>query len=304
MALFIVILILATVGIAYISTSESFSKKRNVKWTSYIVFFIIILLILWAVSDDIGLSGLVLFLLAIFAGIVLLIYGIFKLSSESKELKYVIGFAFLFFALFAGYQLFDMIMNPIRFKKEQVHRYQETVDELKRIRTAQIAYKNEFGKYTPDLNELKRFIKEGSMTVIRREGEVHDTIYLQQGNNLVKAERVALELGLIKRDTIKVKILDSLFRGYDLKRFGVVPFTKGKKFEMDTGSIEAGGITIHVFEAKVNNLVLLTGLDKQLILNLNDNAIKNKKFPGLKVGSLDENNNNEGNWDKEYDIKK
>ncbi len=302
MAIFIIILIIATVGIAYVSTSENFSKNKTVKFTSYIVYIIIILLILWAVSDDIGLPGMVLFLIGILSAVALLILGVFSLSSKSKELKYIIGFAFLFFSLFASYHLIQVIMNPIRFKEEQIKRYQATVDELKRIRTAQIVFKNEYGKYSPDLNELKKFIKNGSMTVIRKEGEVPDSIYLQQGNVLEKAEKAALELGLIKRDTIKVSIKDSLFRDYDIGGFGVIPFTEGKKFEMDTASVEAGGITVHLFEAKVNNMLLLNGLDRQLILNLNDKAIKNKKYPGLKVGSLVENNNNEGNWEKEFDI--
>jgi hypothetical protein len=304
MTIFIIILIVGTLGIAYVSTNEKLSKNKNVKYTSYTGYFILILLILWAVSKDIGLSAIVLIIIAGFAALVLLIYGIFKIASESKELKYVFGIAFIFFSLFAAYNLYDMIMNPIRFKEEQVKRYQETVNELKRIRTAQNAYKDEYNVYTPSFDELKKFIINGSMTVIRKEGEVPDSIYLQQGNNLEKAEKVALKLGIIKRDTIKVRIFDTLFQGYDLKRFGIIPFTNGKKFDMDTASVIAGGLKINVFEAKVNNLDLLKGLDKHLILNLNDNAIKDKKYPGLKVGSLEENNNNEGNWDKEYDIVK
>ena len=72
---------------------------------------------------------------------------------------------------------------------------------------------------------------------------------------------------------------------------------------MDTASVEAGGMRINVFEAKVPNLVLLNGMERQLILNLDDDAIKNSRYPGLKVGSLQENNNNEGNWDKDLDLK-
>ena len=31
-------------------------------------------------------------------------------------------------------------------------------------------------------------------------------------------------------------------------------------------------------------------------------ATKNSRYPGLKVGALEENNNGDGNWDKEYDL--
>ena len=57
------------------------------------------------------------------------------------------------------------------------------------------------------------------------------------------------------------------------------------------------GIKVPVFEAKVHNNVYLRGLDQQLIINLNDQARTNEKYPGLKVGSLTETVNNAGNWE-------
>jgi hypothetical protein len=38
-------------------------------------------------------------------------------------------------------------------------------------------------------------------------------------------------------------------------------------------------------------------LDKQEVANLKDVATKSNKFAGLKVGSLEEINNNAGNWE-------
>jgi squalene cyclase len=49
-------------------------------------------------------------------------------------------------------------------------------------------------------------------------------------------------------------------------------------------------------------MVLLDGLNRQLILNLDDDAIEANKYPGIKVGSTEENNNNDGNWDKEIEV--
>lgn len=304
MTIYIIILIVATVGVALVTFVESLSKNKLIKFGSYIVYFLLIELILYSVTDSITIPAVIIAVGISIVILILVIKGSFIISSGNRTIKYLISFLFLAIAIFTGYTLFDSIMNPIRFNIEMNKRYQETVDELKIVRTGQIAFKNEYNKYSPHLDSLKYFVETGSMTVIRKEGQVPDSIYLQAGNNLEKAERRALELGMIKRDTIKVNIIDTLFQNYDMARFGIVPFTEGLKFEMDTASIEAGGLRINIFEAKISNLELLKGLDKQLILNLDDDAIQNSKYPGLKVGSLEENNNNEGNWDKEYDLKK
>ncbi len=299
-------MIIATAGVAFITFHEGLSKNKLIKYGSYIVYFILIELILFAVTDGIKIPLIVLGVGIGVAVVVFLIAGSFMVSANSKIVKYVISVIFVGFVFFAGYMLYESIMTPIRFNKEKHKRYQSTVDELKRIRTAQIAFKNENGKYTKYLDSLKMFIQSDSLTVIRKEGSVPDTIYLQQGNNLKKAERECLRLGIkgFVRDTIRVAIADTLYKKYNFDKFGIVPYTNGYKFEMDTSTVDAGGMKINVFEAKVLNAILLNGLDKQLILNLNDDAIKNDRYPGLKVGSLEENNNNEGNWDKEYDLKK
>ncbi len=306
MTLFIIILIIATVAVAFVSINEKLSANKLIKYGSYIVYFILIEFILYVLTDSLDIPLIVLAVALGVLLIVLLIAGSFMASASNKLIKYTLNTLLVAFAVFAAYMLYESIMTPIRFNAEKVKRYQATVDELKKVRTAQRIYKNEKGKYTPHLDSLKEFVQSGSLTVIRKEGSVPDSIFLQEGNNLRKAERVCLKMGLkgFVRDTIKVAIVDTLYKNYDFKNFGIIPYTKGLKFEMDTATVDAGGLQINVFEAKVLNKVLLNGMDKQLILNLDDDAIKNERFPGLKVGSLEENNNNEGNWDKEYDLKK
>ena len=67
---------------------------------------------------------------------------------------------------------------------------------------------------------------------------------------------------------------------------------------MDTASLVSGsGYTIKVFEASVTYDTYLGDLDKQEVANLKDVATKSNKFAGLKVGSLEEINNNAGNWE-------
>ena len=67
---------------------------------------------------------------------------------------------------------------------------------------------------------------------------------------------------------------------------------------MDTATLEsASGYEIKVFVCDVPFDSYLRGMDAQLSFNLKDQAQKQGKFPGLRVGSLDEINNNAGNWE-------
>jgi hypothetical protein len=57
------------------------------------------------------------------------------------------------------------------------------------------------------------------------------------------------------------------------------------------------GIQVPVFEAKAHNNIILRGLDRQYVINMNEQRRLNEKYPGLKVGSLTETVNNAGNWE-------
>jgi hypothetical protein len=56
-------------------------------------------------------------------------------------------------------------------------------------------------------------------------------------------------------------------------------------------------VIIPLFEACVHNDVYLRGLDKQSIINLNDEQKNMDRYEGLKVGSVTQPNNNAGNWE-------
>jgi len=194
----------------------------------------------------------------------------------------VIAQVLLFFAIIAlSYFIYAGIMKPIDFDKEKVYRYEEVVQRLKDIRTAQVSYKSVYGKYTGSFDTLIHFVKEDSFPVEYAEGSLDDSL--------------AVAMGLIVRDTFYVRVLDSIFHGkYSVDSLQYVPFSQGVKFELAAGTImTASKVEVHVFEASALNFDILKGMDRQLIINLNDL----KEFPGLKVGDVNEANNNAGNWE-------
>lgn len=196
-----------------------------------------------------------------------------------------------------GYLLFESIMTPIRFNREREIRENKTIERLKDIRTAQIAFKSEYERFTGDFDSLITFLKTGHFKVVKAIGSAPDSLIEAVGKK--EAEKIALKKGLIQRDTIQLSVIDSLFyAGYPVDSIRFVPFTENYEFELGAGEVQTGSkVRVRVFEAKVPYDVLLAGLDPQLIINYKEEREKITGYPGLKVGSLEETTNNAGNWE-------
>lgn len=209
-------------------------------------------------------------------------------------MKSVLKILLMAFVLGLAYLFVESILSPIRFDKERDHRYARTIVRLKEIRDAQVNFKSSYGRYTANFDSLLNFVKYDSLTVIRAQGSVPEE-YIDSLKSRAKAEKLALEQGLITRDTIRVAVIDSMFHNrhnlVDSIRY--IPFSGGKEFTLGVATVKASGLPVQVFEASALNIDILRDMDEQLIVNLNDG----KPFPGLRVGSLTESNNNAGNWE-------
>lgn len=206
-----------------------------------------------------------------------------------KVIQIVLAIAIVVLA----YLVWESIQTPIRFNKEKDKRYEATIQKLKDIRTAQLAFKDEYGRFTGSFDTLINFIENDSMKVVKAEGSLSDEL-LEQG----WTEAIAVQEGLIKRDTIRIAIKDTLFsQNFPAKKLWKVPFTEGDTIEMAAAKVDVSNTKVNVFEAKVHNDVLLHGLDEQLIINLNERMKNANNFPGVKVGDIIQPNNNAGNWE-------
>lgn len=196
-----------------------------------------------------------------------------------------------------GYFIYESVMEPIRFQKKASWRYDLTKQSLINIRDAQVAYKSINGKYTNNFDTLENFIRNGKLKIVKAIGDIPDSFYNKY--NAKVAVQKAIEAGIVKRDTVVINCMDSLCTGkYNLDSLKYVPQTGGEVFKLDTATIETSSKQkIPVFQASAHNNIYLKGLDHQEIVNLTDAAETNGKFPGLKVGSVTEINNNAGNWE-------
>lgn len=165
---------------------------------------------------------------------------------------------------------FDLVFADPPYDYE----YYEVLIDLV-LKTAELAYKAKYQKYTGSMDTLINFIKTDSLNVIKAFGEVPDGMTLEN----------ALDSGFVSRDTVPVSVFDSLFGSrhmdgrvhpFAIDSLGLVPFTKGGKFELEAGIVERSGAKVPVFRAK-------------------DGAPFDKSDPRM-VGSLNDPKTN-GNWE-------
>ena len=182
------------------------------------------------------------------------------------------------------YVLITSIAEPDRFAKQEKYRRDLTVERLKDIRTLQVAFRQEYGRYTASFDTLIDFYKNGQMRVVRQIGSMDDSLAVAQG--------------LVRRDTIRIAVKDTLLRrpGFSVDSLRIVPVVN-QPFEMRATIKKVSGVDVPLFEACTPYNVVLAGLDRQLIINLMDEKEKVRRYPGLKVGSIDQPNNNAGNWE-------
>ncbi|HET6556821.1 MAG TPA: hypothetical protein VFG54_05865 [Prolixibacteraceae bacterium] len=210
-------------------------------------------------------------------------------------MKTVVQIVLVSLVIILSYFLYTSVERPLDFEKEREARYQATIARLIEIRKAQLAYKDVNGKFTGNWDTLINFLQTGKMPLVRKIGMLTDSM-IEAGYT----EKQALKEGKIIRDTIFVNVKDTLFgQNYKIEQIKFVPMKDTvAEFQLGAGLVTTGsGIKVPVFEAKVHNNVILRGLDRQQVINLNEARRTNGKYPGLKVGSLDETNNNAGNWE-------
>jgi hypothetical protein len=185
-----------------------------------------------------------------------------------------------------AYLLYDSLMEPIRFNKAVEYRKGLVVQRLKDIRTLQVAYKDSYGRYSGGFDTLINFYKNDSLKIVKQVGSWDDS--------------VAVAKKLVYTDTIRVAVKDSLFKniaGFNIDSILYVPLVR-EPFELRAiAYMSISKVIIPLFEAGIHNNIYLKGLDRQAIVNLTDEQENMNRYPGLKVGSITQPNNNAGNWE-------
>ena len=115
-----------------------------------------------------------------------------------------------------GYWLYASIDEPVEFNKQRTAREKVAIQRLKDIRTLQVAYKSEFGKFTSNIDTLLDYYQNGQMTIIRQIGSMDDSL--------------AVANKLVRRDSVKIFVKDTLLKRGDFipSELKVIPFSGGR----------------------------------------------------------------------------
>lgn len=235
-------------------------------------------------------------------------------------MKNVLNVILVLVIIALGYACYTSIQVPREFDRTRQNREKAIIKELMDIRTAQVAYKQEHNAHAKTFAELRNWLQNGTTKTVRKQMELSEDqlksgLTEDQAVQIVKKAEAtgnwkeAEDKGLsymdkqgnrisFRRDTVMTSALDAVFgKGYDVSSIGKVPGTNAE-FEMDTASVmTASGYNIKIFQAQVPYTVYLGDLNKTELNNLIDKEEQFGRYPGLRVGSLKEINNNAGNWE-------
>ena len=232
----------------------------------------------------------------------------------NKIVKIIVELLLAVVAVGCVYGIYRSIMKPVNFKKEQARRQEVAVQRLKDIRTLEVAFKGVNSRYTADIDSLINFYNTGKMDIVMQVGSKDDSLAWENTERVKKAfkklskdelNQKFMELyrqgeKLVFSISTPIAVKDTLFNGrpdFCIDSLRYIPFSGKQPVEMDAIVKTVSGVQVPLFEARMPWKALLKGMDNQLRINLDAECEDQDKFPGLQVGSVNQPNNNAGNWE-------
>lgn len=214
-----------------------------------------------------------------------------------------------------AYYIYRGVQKPIDFNKEVEIRKQVGIQRLKDIRTLQVAFKNQNNRFTGSLDTLIDFYKNGKMKIVKMIGSENDSLAVAHTEAVKKAARgkitpqqlydlyMAGDNQLVFSIPTEIAVKDTLLKreDFEIDSLKFIPFSGGDLIEMRDTVKQVSGVNVPLFEACIPFNSILKGMDHQLLVNLNAEKGPSDKYPnryaGYKVGSIEQPNNNAGNWE-------
>ena len=228
------------------------------------------------------------------------------------------------------------VVTPIQFEETRAQREVGVVKNLVDLRTAELEFHHQNGRFTTSYDTLINFLKTAPKKELMKEGSLTDK-QLEAGLNENKAVKIINEAkkkalknkklsfanndelyayiwendaevkknGLqgFRRDTIELNMLQSLYKGAytaeNIDQITYIPYSNGKQFEIEVNNNykTSQGIRVPLFEARAPFESYLGDLNEQELVNLIDRENKLDHYAGLKVGDVYAPNNFAGNWE-------
>ncbi len=251
-----------------------------------------------------------------------------------KATTYIFRILLVLSIIVLTYLCVNSIVVPIRFENTREVREQAVTANLIHLRTAYNEYKLEKGRYTNDLDSLVLFLRTAPKKEVLKEGALTDKqlesgltehkaakmverallkarVNLKTDNDSVlydhiwKNDKEIVNNGLqgFRRDTIYKNMIETLFKGEftadNIDQITYIPYSNGQSYEVETNNdyTTSQGIKVPIIAVRAHYRTYLSDLDKMELVNLIDKEEKLEHYPGLMFGSVEQPNNNAGNWE-------
>ena len=228
-----------------------------------------------------------------------------------KKVKVIVEVVLLFAIVGLTYAIVRSIMKPVEFNKQVAFRSELAIQRLKDIRTLQVAYKSETGKFLSTVDSLKDFYNNGKISVVMQIGSLDDSLAVVHTERIKKKNRKITPQQMYQMyldgDNLlifsienKIAVKDTLFKDrsdFCVDSLAFIPYSGGDSVILAAVTRQVSGVQVPLFEAKMPYKLLLKGLDNQLRINLDHEKMDQNRYVGLQVGSIDAPNNNAGNWE-------
>ena len=194
------------------------------------------------------------------------------------------------------YVIYVQISTPIKFEADTKAKKAQVIDRLQDIRTAERAFKTKYQRFTASFDTLESFVLNDTLELERKIVDEDDSVAMAM---LKKAGRKNVE-------KFKIAVIDTIFAPKKLSRedvlnFRYIPGTDNKaQFILEAGIITTESkVVIPVVECRAPYKMFLdTVAYRQEGINLIDDEENNyNRYAGLKFGSMDNGNNEAGNWE-------
>ncbi len=194
-----------------------------------------------------------------------------------------------------AYVVYRQIATPVEFENERKTKEAAVIERIKDIRTAERAFKSKYQRFTGSFDTLINFILNDSLIMERRLVDEDDSAAMAQ-LKLRKIQNV---------EEFSIPVIDTVFAPRKLSVAAVqnlryIPGTENKvEFLLAAGSVETGNVVVPVMECKAPYKMFLDTVKyRQELINLIDeNKNIYNKYPGVKVGDINQPNNEAGNWE-------
>jgi len=179
-------------------------------------------------------------------------------------MKYVIRIALLIIIAVLAYLNYNTVDSDIKYAEEVEVREDAVIAKLKTIKEGQLAYKDEYGKFADNFDDLLDFMQNGQRKIVIQSSSEDDSTTV-----VTRTEKL-------------VSVKETLFPDVDVPKLKYIPFhADSVEFDIAAAEIKKNNVTVPVFQVTDPKPFSKERQDKS---------------EPLKVGSIYDVNYN-GNWD-------